>query len=147
MKHKICKVCTYIMQKEWRKNNPERAKELNKRWVKNNLECTNKVKREWRINNPIKVKNAELKLKYGIDFEQMRQMYISQNGCCAICHIRFAGRSDVCVDHDHTTEKVRQLLCHSCNRMLGDCKENPQIMLSGVEYINKWSNPKWEYEI
>lgn len=53
-------------------------------------------------------------------------------GVCAICR-----RNDVvlCVDHDHTTGKVRGWLCHSCNLMIGGSQENPVILHRAMEYL------------
>ena len=41
------------------------------------------------------------------------------------------------VDHDHTTGKVRELLCHNCNRALGLLQENVEIIQSALDYLNK----------
>lgn len=80
-----------------------------------------------------------LRRKYGITPDQMKQMYISQNGCCAICHRKFEDSHDTCMDHNHITGKVRQLLCGPCNLSLGLLKENVATLHSMIGYINKWS--------
>jgi len=61
-----------------------------------------------------------LRKKYGLDETGYNRMFESQGGHCAICgkHQTEMGRSMV-VDHDHTTGKVRQLLCFRCNAVLG----------------------------
>lgn len=58
--------------------------------------------------------------KYGLTAEDYNQIYIAQQGCCAICgkhQSEFKQR--LAVDHNHTTNKVRGLLCVSCNTCLG----------------------------
>jgi len=57
-----------------------------------------------------------LKKKYGITVSQYDEMYSRQHGKCAIC-----GRIPIrmVVDHDHTTNKVRKLLCDYCNMIVG----------------------------
>lgn len=87
----------------------------------------------------LKKKVRELKLKYGLTLDQVKHMWISQSGSCAICKTVFEKRSDMRVDHNHTTNEVRQLLCNSCNTLLGLCYENPLILSSAIDYLNKWN--------
>jgi hypothetical protein len=44
-------------------------------------------------------------------------------------------RKKLHVDHDHTTNKMRTLLCHNCNSVLGYARENPAILRAGIEYL------------
>lgn len=41
------------------------------------------------------------------------------------------------IDHDHATGKVRGVLCHDCNLMLGHAKDNPAILRAGAKYVIK----------
>jgi hypothetical protein len=41
-----------------------------------------------------------------------------------------------CVDHDHTTKKVRGLLCRHCNLLLGYCEENVLVLQRAINYLN-----------
>lgn len=61
-----------------------------------------------------------LQRKYGITPEQWEDIYRKQNGCCFVCgrHQSMLNRR-LCVDHCHTTGKVRGLLCTNCNVKLG----------------------------
>ena len=43
----------------------------------------------------------------------------------------------LCVDHNHATGKVRKLLCHDCNTMIGKAKEDIQILESAINYLKK----------
>ena len=92
----------------------------------------------------IKEYNKEYRLKslYCITEDQHRQMFISQNCKCAICGIDFreVGRKNVHTDHNHITDQVRQLLCNTCNSVIGLAKENINTLLKAVEYLNKWNN-------
>lgn len=56
-----------------------------------------------------------LKRHYGLTSEEHELMKLKQNNRCAIC--KGVGRLDT--DHDHTTNKVRGLLCIKCNTQLG----------------------------
>ena len=71
------------------------------------------------------------------------EMLQQQNFVCAIC-LRpetFLGRGGkirpLCVDHCHTTGKVRGLLCNSCNVALGNLNDDYQRILNAAEYIRK----------
>ena len=63
----------------------------------------------------------------------------AQGGKCAVCGKEPLLRTDkswgLCVDHDHTTGKVRGLLCSSCNVILGHVHDNPDILMKLVDYL------------
>jgi hypothetical protein len=46
------------------------------------------------------------------------------------------------VDHEHGNGKIRDLLCATCNHMLGHCREDPDILIKGAEYLRRHSTPK-----
>ena len=85
-------------------------------------------------------KNRRLKTQYGITLEQFNQMFISQNGACAICNNSFEDDMDTHVDHNHRTGQVRQLLCKRCNSGIGHFRENITLFDKAKEYLLKWSN-------
>lgn len=86
------------------------------------------------------IANKNLKRLYGISLEQKQQMFTSQNGKCAICFlpITLSGKQSSTVDHNHSTGKVRQLLCHSCNCGLGNFGESIINLKSAINYLEKW---------
>ena len=43
------------------------------------------------------------------------------------------------VDHNHTTGKVRGLLCSNCNTLLGKAKDNVNILQAAIDYLNDFS--------
>jgi|ERR1700687_2554246 len=59
---------------------------------------------------------------YGIDGSRFLRLLESQGGACAICgkaiHL-WAELRPPAIDHDHTTGRVRGVLCHSCNLRVG----------------------------
>jgi hypothetical protein len=94
--------------------------------------------RDYRINHPEKVDEYERKHKlksiYGITLEDYKNILNKQNGKCAICgepsiNKRFS------VDHNHTTGKVRGLLCNNCNTGIGLLKENLEIIQRALLYL------------
>lgn len=56
--------------------------------------------------------------RYGITLIDYDNMLLEQNGGCKICG-RHPKKYRLSIDHDHKTNKVRGLLCVSCNRALG----------------------------
>lgn len=76
--------------------------------------------------------------KYGITRDDYNVLLAQQGGACAICGSTDSGSSNsknLHIDHSHSTGKVRGLLCHQCNTLLGHCKENGYILHSALAYI------------
>jgi hypothetical protein len=44
----------------------------------------------------------------------------------------------LCVDHDHKTRKVRDLLCDRCNIGLGNYKHDSATMRRAADYLDYW---------
>ena len=86
--------------------------------------------------NPERTRNNDLKRNYGITLKEHQQMFDQQQGVCAICKNKGDGKlKKLCVDHDHKTGKVRQLLCRNCNMVLDQVGDNIQILQSMIEYL------------
>lgn len=128
--HSNCKQChsTRLKKKriedtEWNSINKERSK-------------------RYRANNPITYKlaitNATLKSKYGISLAEYNTMLENQNYKCLVC-----GDSPIYqrlhVDHNHTTGKIRGLLCQPCNVSIGKMKESPELLRKLADYVEKAS--------
>lgn len=79
----------------------------------------------------------EIYKKYNLTPEQYEDMLGEQNYCCPICTQAFTKPPHV--DHDHATEKVRALLCGSCNRLLGLAYDSKQTLTNAVAYLEKHS--------
>lgn len=86
--------------------------------------------------------------KFGLSIEDYQTMFLVQDNKCAICKRPetriFKDRitkemkiAKLCLDHDHTTGKLRQLLCHDCNTSLGKFKDDIQILQSAIDYLKK----------
>lgn len=83
-------------------------------------------------------RDRQLKRRYGIDLIQYNELFISQNGSCAICNTHQSKlKVSLAVDHCHTTGKVRGLLCYNCNSGLGRFKDNTSYLLTAAEYLNR----------
>jgi hypothetical protein len=83
-------------------------------------------------------KRSMLKKLYGISLEQRDQLLQAQGNACAICRFEFGNEKKsrlMHVDHDHKTGKVRGLLCHHCNVLLGHARESIELLKSAIGYI------------
>lgn len=75
---------------------------------------------------------------YGFSWSDYEKMFDEQKGCCAICRSKIsnARTSRLFVDHNHETDKVRGLLCHSCNLGLGLFKDSPKLLQNAIKYLS-----------
>ena len=110
-----CVSCGYALGKKWRLNNPEKVQ----KWLNDNKES-----------RATRNANNHLRREYGISLEEKKSMLALQDGVCAICGTDTPGtgkfgRSEWTVDHDHTTNENRGILCQNCNIALGLIKDDP----------------------
>lgn len=82
--------------------------------------------------DPMQVKRAR---KYGMSVHDLDNMYDEQEGLCAICSRRLPPQ--FCIDHCHSTGKVRGLLCYSCNSGIGLMQDSPAVLKSAIEYLQR----------
>lgn len=116
--------------KRWRINNPDKARAACRDYRANNLE---KVRAEQRKRS----KRHALKYKYGMTEEGFASLFTSQGNRCGVCETDDPGRNGWCVDHCHDTKKVRGILCHPCNLVLGWVKDDADILQRAIDYLNK----------
>ena len=79
---------------------------------------------------------AAYKSAYGITIDEYDLNLELQDNACKICKVdasEFTKR--LSVDHCHTTGEVRGLLCPSCNRGLGDFKDNIEFLEEAIGYL------------
>lgn len=109
--------------RDWRLKNPERHKELTK---------SNSI----RNRKKIKLRNVEW--RYGITGEQYQQALIDQDNSCAICGAHGSTqRRALDIDHCHATGAFRGLLCNRCNAGLGWFRDDQDLMLAAIKYLQK----------
>lgn len=106
-----CSACKLIRYNEDRKKDPERFKQYER--------------------------NSKLNTSYGLTSEVFDLLLKHQGNGCAICGTNDWGPRRPHIDHDHTTNKLRGILCHSCNTALGLFKDNAEILQKAIEYLNR----------
>lgn len=110
-------------------------------WCKDCMKAHGKdYKPTWNVRNKDKVsayaRRAKLR-SYGLSEDEFDAMILAQDGKCAICSLEV----DLCVDHNHVTGSVRQLLCGNCNRGLGMFQDNPDLLLLAGLYLERHLTP------
>lgn len=76
-----------------------------------------------------------LQRKFNITPEQYLEMESKQQGVCSICKKKCSRK--LAVDHNHQTNKLRGLLCNSCNRGLGYFKDNLENLQQAINYLKE----------
>jgi hypothetical protein len=80
--------------------------------------------------------------QYGITLEQYEEMLAAQNGVCAICKLAPETGKRLAVDHCHDSGAVRGLLCIPCNLVLGNAKENREVLEEAIRYLHAYRQEK-----
>ena len=58
---------------------------------------------------------------------------LMKNEKCQICNVELIKK---CIDHCHTTNKIRGVLCNNCNTALGLVGDNIATIESMIKYLN-----------
>lgn len=101
--------------RDWRKRHPEKMREY--------------TQKDWMIRSRKWLVEA---WRYGVSGTSLEQLLIDQRGCCAIC---LQPTQRLSVDHNHSTLKVRGLLCYTCNSGLTHL-EKPGWLTAAQEYLH-----------
>ena len=119
--------------KEYKKEYYEKNKEQIATYVK-------KYREENKEEITIKKEEYRLKSKYGITLTEKNVLLQKQNNKCKICLVEFSNVTPN-VDHCHITNKVRGILCGSCNRGLGIFKDNTKLLTKAINYLEENNEP------
>ncbi len=136
-----------LYEKLWREAHKKEQKAFKKDWYEENRpEILTKTKRgtdrRW-AEDPDKERARQrachLKHAYGLTSEDWEQMFIDQNGECAICKnwLAISGRKTH-TDHDPDTGVVRGLLCGPHNSGLGLFRHSPEVLRWAADYLEKF---------
>lgn len=122
-----CFVCYNKEKAAWRERHPDKYKTITQRY---------------RDKDPEKIRDNNLRNKYGISLDDYNRLLAKQGGVCAICsqpermkNGRSGKVSPLAVDHCHGTGRVRGLLCFSCNVALGKFNDDPKILKKALDYV------------
>jgi hypothetical protein len=102
--------------KKWKLNHPEYKSKYNKNWYSK----LTKQEKQKIVDRNRENKRAKIVLQ-------------KRPSICEICK----NQVKVCYDHNHETNLFRGWLCKKCNAGIGFFKDNPQYLLSAIDYLNK----------
>ena len=90
----------------------------------------------------VHTRKYNLPAKYGISPAQFAEKVIAQEGKCACCSVLFESEGNhntrPCVDHNHTTNEVRDILCGKCNLAAGNVADSSFKAEQLAAYLKKW---------
>ena len=81
--------------------------------------------------------------RFSLTTPQRDEMLSEQDSKCSICEdeISFTGANKntntATVDHCHTEMRVRGILCSNCNTALGKFKDDKEILMRAMAYLDK----------
>jgi hypothetical protein len=85
-----------------------------------------------------------IKSRYGISLDDYNKMLIERDFCCDICGYKqppsATKQERLYIDHCHTKNKVRGLLCFYCNTALGYFKDDIETIDKSIKYLEKWKD-------
>lgn len=153
----VCRPCAAARTKAWTAKNKARAAATGKRWREANRDKQRASSRAYyarnterlrersrELNARLEVKAAQrwvwIKRKYGLTRDQWLHMFSMQQGACACCRSPNSGsKRGWHTDHNHRTQKVRGIVCHQCNMMIGAARDSIAILECGKEYLRAYS--------
>ncbi len=100
----------------------------------------NKLNKKNQIKFRKKIRDYRLRKEYGITSEDYERMMEEQDEKCAICRkggFPKTGPKRLNIDHNHTTGKVRGLLCVDCNNGVGRFHDDIDFMHNAIQYLIK----------
>lgn len=131
--NKVCRKCKI----EKRVSDFYKTKQNSSGYTSQCKECRIKTVSTYRKKNKSKVNATRIKTVYGITEEEWKVLFNKQKGCCKICGTHQSKIPHTLhIDHCHRTGEVRSLLCRACNHAVGNVKEDINIALNLVKYID-----------
>lgn len=74
---------------------------------------------------------------YGVSQSEYETLRNKAKGVCGICGCAEENKMALAVDHCHTSNKVRGLLCNNCNNGLGRFKDDPGLLQLAITYLKE----------
>lgn len=135
-----CKKCKSIVDTAYRLTSANKAAQKKYRVSEKGKVVTKNGSKRYEQSPKGKSTRREQKYKnrYGVAIKWFNKMFRIQKGRCAICGVHQSLLIQrLHVDHNHKTNKVRELLCLNCNRGLGYFKDSAKLLKMAADYLEK----------
>jgi len=152
-----CKECFNEYRRNYNLKNKDKISEKNRKynaltrdrrqvWTENdrkeNPERYKKYAEKYHHLNYVQYQARRTARKYGLSYNEYIEMIKKSNDKCAICNReerRNLGKKEkltqLCIDHSHSSKKVRGLICYGCNLLLGYAEDNIEFLKSAIQYL------------
>lgn len=130
--------------RDWAKLNPEKRKaSMREYYLRTQDRRLAERKRHYRTDlkfNREEAVDSRLRRLYGIDGVIHRECILASQGyMCKLCGTSSPGnKKGWHVDHCHKTGKVRGVLCHHCNVMLANAKDDIETLFKAIAYLKEF---------
>ena len=128
-----------------------RRREQHRIWYQENKERLDKKSKEWKEKNRDRRLWHEAKRRYGVSFEEYKELMAREE--CDLCGTKIktknnnknakAKHKQNAIDHCHKTEheqgiiKIRGVLCHQCNKGLGNFNDDIELLEKAIQYLRR----------
>lgn len=129
--------------KQWYSTNKKKRLIQIRRYNKLHKKKISRYQKKYRQVNQQKIKKYtkkwHIKRKYGLTESDVLLLLQKQCNRCPICGYRLLLKH-VCVDHCHTSGKIRGLLHGKCNVLLGLTSDDVSILKRAIRYLKNSTN-------
>lgn len=98
-------------------------------------ECNRLACSDYYHSDKVKARRKRREQLYGTTPDDIEALAASQGGVCALCNGSLEGNRQFNIDHCHITDRVRGILCGSCNKGLGFFKDNVAVLRKAALYV------------
>lgn len=129
-----CKVCLRARARATYNANAAEIRAARKAAKLADPEKATRAQREWRARNPGIFREHTWRRQgiVGMTYARYLEIFQAQGGLCLLC---LQAHATLCVDHCHTTGRIRGLLCQPCNTALGGFKDSPEMLARALQYL------------
>jgi hypothetical protein len=85
-------------------------------------------------------KNNHFLKNYKITLQEVNEIIKNQGFKCAICEKHLTPGKQTHLDHCHDSNKIRGVLCTTCNVGLGMFKDSLLLLKSALNYLEKYNS-------
>lgn len=131
-----CKACDSARLREVRETRPAEVAARKKESRNKNPQPYRESWAKWKTNpeNQRKVRDYNLRVRYGLSLEEFEARVAAQGGLCTVAS---CGNPAEVVDHCHSSGKVRGVICKKCNWALGYAGDSVARLQGLINYLQE----------